>query len=143
MASQKIAVLDRRVRLDKHAGSPWPTFRRISELQPFPYVVLLGEPGIGKSTVLEQLAASEESVPHKVRDVVTGTELERGASLFIDALDEYRIDGGSVDQAHGVGHLIACGGREQRANLFPSGDLHYAARRSSKRWRMAFELGRL
>lgn len=103
MTSEKIATLDRRVRVEKRAGSHGPTFHRISELRTSPFVVILGEPGIGKSTVLEQEAASEHTVARKVRDVVTGVELQPGAPLFVDALDEYRIDGSAVDKAHSLG----------------------------------------
>jgi len=46
MNEQKIAVLDRRVRVDKPPGRPGPTFRRNCELRSFPYVEI-GERGLG------------------------------------------------------------------------------------------------
>lgn len=107
MTSQKIAVLDRRVRVDHHQRSRGPTICRVSELRSAPFVVLLGEPGIGKSTVLALEAATENAIVRKVRDVVTGAALQPNAPAFIDALDEYRIDGASVDKAHGLGRAMS------------------------------------
>lgn len=80
---------------------------RMSELRSMPFVVLLGEPGIGKSTTLAAEGAIEGSRVLKVRELMTGTVSEPGAPLFLDALDEYRIDGNASDKAHLLAHAIA------------------------------------
>jgi hypothetical protein len=51
--------------------------------------VLLGEPGIGKTTVLAGEAARDGVPMFTVREIMTGTETGPGAPLYLDALDEY------------------------------------------------------
>ena len=46
------ADIDRRVKVIDGEGKDNRTVERVSDLRSMPFVVLLGEPGIGKSTVL-------------------------------------------------------------------------------------------
>lgn len=104
--STQVALIDRRVRVSKPAGSAWESECRISDLRVEPFVVLLGEPGIGKSTVLKQEAEHENARALTVRDLVTGAKIDPGKPLFIDALDEYRIGGNSIDKVHNLSKLV-------------------------------------
>lgn len=81
--------------------------RRVSDLRSLPFVVLLGEPGIGKSTVLGQEAALEEAPVFKVRELINGAHPIAGTTLFLDALDEYRIDGQPSDKAYSLAGAMA------------------------------------
>lgn len=98
--------IDRRIRiLDGHEQEDCG-IARVSDLRDQPFVVLLGEPGIGKSTVLEAEAARESSSVVTVRELMTGTVVPSGATLYLDALDEYRTDGGAEDKAHTFANAI-------------------------------------
>jgi putative ribosome biogenesis GTPase RsgA len=46
------ADIDRRVKVIDGEGNDDRSIERVSDLRTMPFVVLLGEPGIGKSTVL-------------------------------------------------------------------------------------------
>lgn len=103
---QTAATIDRRVQVlsgdDELSGEA----RRVSDLRDLPFVVLLGEPGMGKSTVLD-LEASYENVPVlKVRELVTGARIVPGATLFLDGLDEYRIAGDPADKIYQLANAI-------------------------------------
>lgn len=69
-----------------------------SDLTSIPYLVLLGEPGSGKSTVLDTAAAAAG------REVITARALRVSGvqvadpPLFVDALDEDRSDGSKKDK---------------------------------------------
>jgi hypothetical protein len=54
-----IAEVDRRVQVIDGSEDQRDSIRRVSDLRPAPFVVLLGEPGIGKSTVFGVEAAWE------------------------------------------------------------------------------------
>lgn len=101
------AEIDRRVRVLDASAKDDPEIDRISGLRGFPFVVLLGEPGIGKSTVLAAEAAHEGVPVTTVRQLMTGTQVVPKVPLFLDALDEYRIDGGSDDKVHKLANAIA------------------------------------
>ncbi len=62
----------------------------ISELADLPGLVLLGEPGSGKSTAFRQAAADAGTRVVTARDFVGG-ERPAGQVVFIDALEEFRI----------------------------------------------------
>ena len=51
-------------------------------------------------------AAHERAPVLKVRDSMTGASARSGATLFLDALDEYRIDGQPSDKIYGLAHAI-------------------------------------
>jgi hypothetical protein len=53
------ADIDRRVKVIDGEGKDNRTVERVSDLRSMPFVVLLGEPGIGKSTVLAREALTE------------------------------------------------------------------------------------
>src|ERR1700730_17837859 len=94
------ADIDRRVKVIDGEGNDDRSVERVSGLRAMPFVVLLGEPGIGKSTVLTREASNEGASVVSVRELMTGTEVQPGACLFLDALDEYRIGGGTEDKVH-------------------------------------------
>lgn len=101
------ADIDRRVKVIDGEGNDDRSIERVSDLRAMPFVVLLGEPGIGKSTVLAREAANEGAFVISVRELMTGTEAQPDACLFLDALDEYRTDGGTEDKAHTLANAIA------------------------------------
>jgi len=88
-----VAAIDRRVEVIDGSDEQRASIRRVSELRPLPFVVLLGEPGIGKSTVLDVEAAREGAPVFKVRKLMTGAQPESDVTLWLDALDEYRTEG--------------------------------------------------
>lgn len=99
-------ALDRRVQIYFPNGQPGP-MQRLSELREAPFLVLLGEPGMGKSTVLEAEAAREGRVPIPVRALMNGAEPADTTALFLDGLDEYRMDGARADKVHQLAVAIA------------------------------------
>jgi hypothetical protein len=101
------ADIDRRVKVIDGEGSDDRTIKRVSDLRAMPFVVLLGEPGIGKSTVLSREAASEGASVISVRELMTGTAVQPDVTLFLDALDEYRTNGGAEDKVHTLANAIA------------------------------------
>jgi hypothetical protein len=106
MRSQVAARIDRQVKVIDGLGKNSRDFSRISDLRELPFVVLLGEPGIGKSTVLAAEAAHENAFVITVRELMTGTEPAPSQALFLDALDEYRTDGGAEDKVHTLANAI-------------------------------------
>jgi hypothetical protein len=102
-----VATIDRRVEVIDGSDDQRASIRRISELRPLPFVVLLGEPGIGKSTVLDVEAAREGAPVFKVRKLITGAQPESAVTLWLDALDEYRAEGEPSDKIYGLAHAIA------------------------------------
>lgn len=89
------ASLDRRVAVqvqDKSVVQP------LSHLRDQPYVVLLGEPGAGKSTALEQEARAEGGEVATCREVMNGFPIGVSATAYLDALDEYRSGDGGKDK---------------------------------------------
>lgn len=106
MLGADTAAIDRRIEVVNGTAEQKASLRRVSDLRPIPFVVLLGEPGIGKSTVLDIEAAHERASVLKVRALMTGTRPATGATLFIDALDEYRTEGQPSDKIHGLAQAI-------------------------------------
>ncbi len=102
-----VAMIDRRVEVIAGSDDQRASVRRVSHLRPLPFVVLLGEPGIGKSTVFDVEAAREGAPVLKVRKLMTGAHPESDAPLFLDALDEYRTDGQPSDKVYGLANAIA------------------------------------
>ncbi|MDK2757411.1 MAG: hypothetical protein KYX66_11790 [Blastomonas fulva] len=98
-------MIDRRVKILAKDGSE-PAVRRMSELRDRPFVVLLGEPGIGKSTVLEVEAAADGVATVPVRAAIGGVVPLAGTALYLDGLDEYRADGNEADKMWQVAKLL-------------------------------------
>ena len=82
----------------------------VSELREHPFLILIGEPGIGKSTVFAQEAEHEGTKVLKVRALMTGTQPTAGETLFLDGLDEFRVDGQAADKAYGLANAIGRAG---------------------------------
>lgn len=105
-SSATIALIDRRIEVIDGVKNDQGAIQRVSDLRALPFVVLLGEPGIGKSTVLEGEAAQEGGPVLKVRELMTGTQASPDTTLFLDALDEYRTDGQPSDKAYSLAHAM-------------------------------------
>ncbi|WP_172724486.1 NACHT domain-containing protein [Neorhizobium tomejilense] len=71
---------------------------RLSSLRDRPFVVLLGEPGLGKSTALRYEAVAEDGEVFTCRDAMNGAPLPVGETIYLDALDEYRTGGDGKDK---------------------------------------------
>jgi hypothetical protein len=106
MASVTAAAIDRRVQVIDDPKNDQGAIQRVSDLRALPFVVLLGEPGIGKSMVLKGEAAREGVPVLTVREFVTGTRANTDATLYLDALDEYRADGGKSDKIYSLSHAM-------------------------------------
>ncbi|MCV0387882.1 MAG: hypothetical protein K5821_16060 [Nitrobacter sp.] len=91
----KTASLDRRVLVQ---SEPEATECPLSSLREQPFVVLLGEPGLGKSTALSYEAAAEGGEVFTCREVINGALLPVGETVYLDALDEYRTGENSKDK---------------------------------------------
>jgi hypothetical protein len=101
-----ISIIDRRAEVLSGPDDLRGTTLRVSDLRSRPFLVLLGEPGIGKSTVLQQEANAEGSAVVRVRALLNGLAPPPGTPLFLDALDEYRSDGAAADKAYALARAI-------------------------------------
>lgn len=91
-----VASVDRRVKVLKGVPEDAPPVLHVSDLRRYRYVVLVGEPGMGKSTVLAREAEAAETRVLTVRAFIHGASATPGAPLFLDGLDEYRSDRAQV-----------------------------------------------
>jgi hypothetical protein len=75
--------------------------RQFVEFEPAPGIVVLGEPGAGKSHVLRLLAERTPAGAYATvgRFLAVPSAQWRGKTLFLDALDEKRAHSGSGDEA--------------------------------------------
>jgi hypothetical protein len=111
MDSTAIAVIDRRIEVVEGSDEQKRTISRVSQLRGLPCVVLLGEPGSGKTTVLQSEARRQDTAAIKVRALINGVGTQ-AETLFLDALDEYRSDGQAADKVYGLAHAIAGAGAQ-------------------------------
>lgn len=124
--------LDRRIEVVSGAAGVSRTYRRMSDLGGAPFVVLLGAPGMGKSTAFALAASADGTQAHKVRRVVTGPVIAMAERLYLDALDEYRSDGDPADKIYALAAAIqAAGAKSWRLSC------------RSEDWRTAADLGAL
>ncbi|MGV0909578.1 NACHT domain-containing protein [Martelella sp. FOR1707] len=72
--------------------------RHLSEFRDQPYLVLLGEPGAGKSSALKFEATSEGGSVVTCRELLNGLAKQGHSTFYLDALDEYRSDGSGKDK---------------------------------------------
>jgi len=68
-----------------------------SDYSHFPNIVLLGDPGAGKTHLFKQFAALQEAKYLTVRHFLSGVPIDNQKTLFIDALDEKRSASNSSD----------------------------------------------
>jgi hypothetical protein len=101
---------DRRVQIIDGSDELPRGVRLISDLRSARYVVLLGEPGIGKSTVFKEEAAFERASCLPVREFIAEEPVDPGATLFLDGLDEFRTEGQPSDKAYSLGRAIKLAG---------------------------------
>lgn len=94
-------ALDRRVSVVEGISKDAHLIRSVRDLRRFKRVVLIGEPGMGKSAVLRQEAQDTHSQKINVRTLVNSpTENRFSERAYLDALDEYRSDGSAADKAN-------------------------------------------
>lgn len=72
MSSVSPSPIDRRILVTRGPDDIRRKAQRVSDLRALPFVVLLGEPGIGKSTVLEQDPGVEGTSVLNVRELING-----------------------------------------------------------------------
>jgi hypothetical protein len=82
----------------------------VSALRGQPFVVLLGEPGIGKTTVIEAEAKTGGTRAVKVRELINDPPDDLADTLYIDALDEYRFGTADLDKADQLAKAIRASG---------------------------------
>lgn len=97
------ASLDRRVAIQVQGER---VVQLLSQLRGEPYVVLLGEPGAGKSTALEYEAIAEGGEIATCREVMNGSPIGTGTA-YLDALDEYRSGDGGKDKLMRLANAIS------------------------------------
>lgn len=98
------ASLDRRVVVQTKGET---VVHPLSHLRDRPYVVLLGEPGAGKSMALRYEAAAEGGEAVTCREVMNGTPLSSSRTAYLDALDEYRSGDGAKDKLLQLANAIS------------------------------------
>ena len=87
------AEIDRRITVLNGTEQQRQALRRVSDLRALNFYVLLGEPGIGKTSTFKREAAAEAGTRLTLRQLLTGFPTPEGETRFLDGLDEYRIDG--------------------------------------------------
>ena len=100
----KSASLDRRVAVQVQAET---VVQPLSQLRGEPFVVLLGEPGAGKSTALEHEAVAEGGEIATCREVMNGSPIGVSGTAYLDALDEYRSGDGGKDKLLRLANAIS------------------------------------
>jgi len=98
------ASLDRRVAIQVQGER---VVQLLSQLREEPYVVLLGEPGAGKSTALEYEAVAEGGEIATCREVMNGSPIGESGTAYLDALDEYRSGDGGKDKLLRLANAIS------------------------------------
>ncbi|MCZ7888917.1 NACHT domain-containing protein [Agrobacterium salinitolerans] len=83
---------------------------RLSELRGMPYLVLLGEPGSGKSTALEYEASQEVGQLLTCREAMNGIPIATSATAYLDALDEFRAGENGKDKLLQLANAITQSG---------------------------------
>ncbi|NKJ47631.1 hypothetical protein CIC12_12935 [Burkholderia sp. SG-MS1] len=103
--SPDFPVLNRRIRVIGARAQDEQEVRFVSDLVNFPFVVLLGEPGSGKTSTLRAEAARDGSVVYTARELIFKAAkqhtltVDKTKILYVDGIDEYRSDGNPTDKA--------------------------------------------
>ncbi|MEM5341447.1 hypothetical protein [Paraburkholderia azotifigens] len=79
----------------------------VSDLRSRPFVVLLGEPGSGKSSTLQAEARGVGSQVVTARELIYGVVPDHSVTLYVDALDEFRSDGAATDKTWNLAAAMA------------------------------------
>ncbi|WFW76136.1 hypothetical protein NFJ83_14805 [Citrobacter braakii] len=90
-------MLNRRVRQIQSQENKESQTKTFGDYSEFPNIVLLGDPGAGKTHLFKQFAAKNGATYLKVRQFINGVPLDGFQTLFIDALDEKRSGHNSDD----------------------------------------------
>jgi hypothetical protein len=91
MSSEEKVLVPRRFRLAGASGQSGGDPLSWSELADYPAIVVLGEPGAGKSTEFEREAARTGGAFLSIREFLAGLVPQGGSGpLFLDGLDEAR-----------------------------------------------------
>jgi len=105
----QICALDRRVEVLSGTKEQMATIQTVSGLRELNYYVLLGEPGVGKSTVFTGEAQAENAVVQSVRDAMF-EEPSGIDTMFLDGLDEYRAEGQASDKVNNLAKIMKASG---------------------------------
>jgi len=103
-----LPVLNRRIMAIGPQVRDTEEIRFVSDLVKYPFVVLLGEPGSGKTSTLRAEARKEGAVVLTARELIYRNDARNTASkesvetLYVDAIDEYRSEGDRSDKAWGL-----------------------------------------
>ena len=80
--------------------------RTFSEFIDQPNIVLLGDPGAGKTHLFRSFTAAADGIFFTVRNFLNSPPVPDGATLFIDALDEKRAGRGDDDAIDGMVQML-------------------------------------
>jgi hypothetical protein len=81
---------------DDGSGRSRPQEVRIADFSDQDAIVILGDPGMGKTTLFKQLAGDDYV---KVRQFIAAPSIPSGGTLYLDSLDEYRRTASAQDVA--------------------------------------------
>jgi hypothetical protein len=92
--------LDRRIKVLSPETSSQKSAEYLSDLRGEPVVILLGDPGLGKTTALQREANVAGGLFLTIRKfgLRNDEEIPSGLPLFLDGLDEHRADGSPRDK---------------------------------------------
>lgn len=102
---------------------------RVSDIRPYPYVVFLGEPGCGKSTIFKDEANIGSATLINARQFLSVQTDSPGTScIFIDAFDEFSTDASTLSNADAIENKlktsriqkwrISCRSADWRPNIY-------------------------
>lgn len=100
MEHGKLAPVDRRIRLAATKSDDRADEVKLSAIRDRRLVVLLGEPGSGKSTVLSQIAEANGAEAMSLTDFCIDAAAPARQRWFLDGLDEIRI--GELSNRHAL-----------------------------------------
>ena len=99
-----IEALSRRLHVrDDGTGKGRKTDGRFAEFETEDAIILLGDPGMGKTTFFKEAAHANYTT---VRNFLIGPHVVVGKALFLDALDEYRTRASGQDASAEVAKAL-------------------------------------
>ena len=99
-----IDILSRKLRVrDDGTGKDQEIYRTFAEFETEDAIILLGDPGMGKTTFFRNAANTNYTT---VRKFLINPQTEAGEVLFLDALDEYRTIASGQDASSEVAKAL-------------------------------------